>query len=139
MVVKILDVSYICDAMRKIIPYKPYLKRYARNLRNGSTRSEIALWKQLRAREFYGYKFIRQKPLLDFIADFYCYDLDLVIELDGYTHEFEETKIKDKRKDVALQEVGLTVLRFTEEEVLGDMGNVLGVIKEYIDGLEVGC
>lgn len=122
--------------MRKIIPYKSYLKRYARNLRNGSTRSEIELWKELRAREFYGYKFIRQKPLLDFIADFYCYDLNLVIELDGYTHEFKETQVKDQRKDEALQEAGLTVLRFTDEEVFDDMSNVLAVIKEYIDGFE---
>ena len=119
--------------MRKIIPYKPYLKKYARSLRNGSTRSEVELWKELRAREFYGYKFIRQKPLLDYIADFYCYDLDLVIELDGYTHEFEETQLKDQRKDKALREAGLTVLRFTDEEVLDNMGNVLAVIKEHID------
>ena len=119
--------------MRKVIPYKPYLKKYARSLRNGSTMSEIELWKELRAKEFYGYKFIRQKPLLEYIADFYCYELELVIELDGYTHQFEETQEKDKRKDKALQEAGLTVLRFTDDEVLSDMGNVLAVIKEYID------
>lgn len=119
--------------MRKIIPYKPYLKKYARSLRNGSTQSEIELWKELRAKEFHGYKFIRQKPLLNYIADFYCYEMELVIELDGYTHQFEETQIRDKKKDKSLQESGLTVMRFTDDEVLSDMCNVLAVIKEHID------
>ena len=119
--------------MRKIIPYQSYLKKYARSLRNGSTLSEVELWKELRASQFYGFKFIRQKPLLDYIADFYCCDLQLVIELDGYTHEFIEIQEKDLKKDEALQSVGLTVLRFTDDEVLSDMSNVLRAMKEYID------
>ena len=122
--------------MSKVIPYKPYLKRYARSLRNDSTPSEIRLWKELRAKEFYGYKFVRQKPLLDFIADFYSYDLELVIELDGYTHSFEETQRKDKLKEEALQSVGLTVLRFSDDEVFTDMSSVLVAIQEHIDRYE---
>ncbi len=134
--VKLLNTNYLRITMRKIIQYKSYLKKYARSLRNGSTLSEIELWKALRAKEFYGYKFIRQKPLLEYIADFYCYELDLVIELDGYTHQFEETQERDIRKDEALQAAGLTVLRFTDDEVLSDIGNVLAVIKEHIDNFE---
>ena len=83
---------------RKIIPYNPKLKEYARYLRNNSTRSEIRLWHELKGKQRLGYDFHRQKPLLHFIADFYCYELKLVIELDGYTHEFPEVIRKDKIK-----------------------------------------
>ena len=66
---------------RKIIPYKPYLKLLARKLRNNSTKSEMKLWLCLKGRQMCGYDFHRQKPLLNFIADFYCHELKLVIEL----------------------------------------------------------
>ncbi len=122
--------------MRKIIPYKPYLKAYARKLRNNSTLSEIVLWRELGSKKFYGYRFIRQKPLLDYIVDFYCYELELVIELDGYSHELIEIQDKDKNKEESLKEAGLHILRFTDEEVFKDMANVLLVIKDYIDNYE---
>jgi len=81
---------------RKIIPYNPKLKEFARKLRNNSTKSEIRLWQQLKRKQFFGYDFHRQKPLLNYIVDFYCYELNLVIELDGYSHNFEEIVTKDK-------------------------------------------
>ena len=62
-----------------------------------------------------GYDFHRQKPLLNYIADFYCPELNLVIEIDGYSHEFEETQIRDKRKEIELKKWGITVLRFRDE------------------------
>lgn len=55
-----------------------------------------------------GYDFHRQKPLLHYIADFYCHDLKLVIDLDGNTHQFEEVAIKDAIKETALLSVGMT-------------------------------
>lgn len=75
---------------RKIIPYNPNLKELARKLRNNSTQSEIRLWQYLKGKQMMGYDFHRQKPLLNYIADFFCHELALVIELDGYTHQFEE-------------------------------------------------
>ena len=117
---------------RKIIPYKPFLKELARKLRNNSTKSEIILWKHLKNKQLYGYSFHRQKPLLDFIADFYCYELNLVIELDGYTHNFEEVIEKDKIKEEALNAVGLTVMRFQDQEVFQNINNVLRVLENYI-------
>lgn len=117
---------------RKIIPYNPKLKEFARVLRNNSTKSEIKLWKILKNKNIKGYDFHRQKPLLEFIADFYCYELKLVIELDGFTHEFEETKSKDNYKQGKLEGVGLTVLRFTDEEVFSEFDLVINSIEKYI-------
>lgn len=118
--------------MRKIIPYNPKLKQLARNLRNNSTQSEIKLWLQLKGKQFHGYDFHRQKPLLNYIADFYCHELDLVIELDGYSHRIEEVMIKDEIKEDDLKKYDITVLRFQDEEVMNDVNNVLRTIEQYI-------
>ncbi|MBR08649.1 MAG: DNA methylase [Rickettsiales bacterium] len=121
---------------RKIIPYNPKLKELARQLRNNSTKSEIRLWQYLKGKQMMGYDFHRQKPLLNFIADFYCYELKLVIELDGYTHQFEEVIAKDEMKQDELEEIGLTVLRFDDAEVMKDINNVLRTIEIYIAEFE---
>ncbi|EJF09782.1 hypothetical protein O71_13154 [Pontibacter sp. BAB1700] len=68
---------------RDIIPYKPHLKELAKKLRRESTLSEVLLWNELKARKFLGLDFDRQKPLDNFIVDFYCKDLMLAIEIDG--------------------------------------------------------
>jgi len=121
---------------RKIIPYNPKLKELARNLRNNSTKSEIKLWQHLKGKQFFGYDFHRQKPLLNFIADFYCYELNLVIELDGYTHQFEEVIIKDEIKQEELENIGLTVIRFDDKEVMNDINNVFRELEGYILNFE---
>ncbi len=117
---------------RKIIPYNPQLKILARELRNKSTPGEIQLWKYLRNKQMMGYDFDRQKPLDNFIADFFCYELMLVIELDGYSHNHEETLKKDLIKEKRLKELGITVIRFREKEVMTDIGNVLRTIEYFI-------
>ena len=73
------------------VTYNPKLKQLARKLRNDSTRAEIKLWKELQNKQVYGYKFTRQKPIGNYIADFFCNKLKLVIEVDGYSHNFEDT------------------------------------------------
>lgn len=100
---------------RLIIPYNPKLKELAKKLRNDSTRSEIKLWGFVKGKQLNGYAFHRQKPLDNFIVDFYSYDLKLVIELDGITHQFEEVQKKDKIKQEKLESFGLTILRFEDE------------------------
>ena len=117
--------------MRKVIPYSPKLKTLARKLRNQSTQSEIKLWHQLRNKQFHGYRFHRQKPLLNFIADFYCYELKLVIELDGYTHDFEESIIKDEFKTEKLESYGLTVLRYSDDEVMNNLEGVMYALEQF--------
>jgi very-short-patch-repair endonuclease len=121
---------------REIIPYNPILKQYARNLRNNSTKSEIILWKELKGKFENKYDFHRQKPIDNYIADFYCYELKLVIELDGITHSWEETQKKDYTKECRLNELGVNVLRFADEMIHEQLNAVLDTIRRYIDGFE---
>lgn len=83
-----------------------------------------------------GYDFHRQKPLDNYIADFFCHELMLAIELDGYTHQMEEVIEKDKLKENRLNELGVSVLRFQDDEVYNDVENVIREIEAYIVGYE---
>ena len=119
--------------------YNKNLKDYARELRNNGTKSEACLWKYiLRAAKFRKYEFLRQRPVLNYIADFMCKELMLVIELDGYTHLLEKTIIKDKKKTRMLEEIGFTVMRFTDDEVLRNMENVERVLEAFVDKFKTG-
>ena len=108
------------------IYYKPELKELARQLRNRATQSEIKLWKYLKGKQLDGYDFHRQKPIGDYIADFFCPKLKLAIELDGYTHGFEKVVDKDTVKARRLNEMGITVLRFNDEDIVKNIDGVLG-------------
>ena len=119
-------------ARRKIIPYNPKLKELARQLRNNSTKTEIFLWLKLKGKQMYGYDFHRQKPINNYILDFFCYELMLGIEVDGYSHQFLEVYNKDGIKEKRMNELGISVLRFSDDEVLNDMENVLRSIEFYI-------
>ena len=123
---------------RKIIPYNPKLKELARKLRNHSTKAEIILWAKLRRKQMYGYDFHRQKPIDEYIVDFFCRDLMLAIEVDGYSHEFLEVHNKDVVKEKRLNQLGITVLRFSDKQVLKDIENVLRAIEAYIKTFEEG-
>ncbi|MDP1675865.1 MAG: endonuclease domain-containing protein [Bacteroidota bacterium] len=117
---------------RKIIPYNLKLKEVARVLRNNSTLGEILLWKQLRYKQMLGFDFHRQKPLDQFIVDFYCNELSLAIEIDGSSHTTEEAIEKDKARQERLEAFGVTFLRFTEMEVRNSMRTVLTIIEDWI-------
>ena len=119
-------------AKRKIIPYNPKLKELARQLRNDSTKTEIFLWLKLKGKQMYGYDFHRQKPIDNYILDFFCYELMLGIEVDGYSHQFLEVYNKDRIKEKRMNDFGITVLRFSDDEVLNEMENVLRAIEYYI-------
>ena len=118
------------------INYHPKLKELARKLRTKSTKSEIRLWQYLKSKKMMGYDFHRQKPIDNFIVDFFCNKLKLAIELDGYTHTFEEIAEKDALKQERLKEFGITVLRFCDEDVMKNTGGVLGVIRNFIRDFE---
>jgi len=117
---------------RKIIPYNPKLTALARKLRNESTETEIYLWLKLKGKQMYGYDFHRQKPIDNYILDFFCYDLLLGIEVDGYSHEIEGVYNKDRIKEKRMNELGITILRFSDFEVLKDMENVIRAIEFFI-------
>jgi very-short-patch-repair endonuclease len=90
---------------RKIIPYNPKLKELSRRLRNDSTLGEVLLWKELNNKQMYGYDFHWQKPLLNYIVDFYCNELNLVIEIDGQYHNHEETYKLDLLREQELMNI----------------------------------
>ena len=79
-----------------------------------------------------GYQFARQKPLSNFIVDFYCKVLNLVIEVDGEYHTVEEQIAADKVRQTMLETFNLNFLRFADLEVRKDMPQVLRTIKDYI-------
>lgn len=114
---------------RPIIPYNPKLKDLARRLRNNSTKSETILWQYLKGKQILGFDFHRHKPIDQFIVDFYCSELFLAIELDGYSHEHFEIDKKDKRKKKRLNGLGVYLIRFWDEEIFNDLDNVLRVIE----------
>ena len=117
---------------RKIIPYKPALKEIARGLRNHSTPGEVLLWKKLRNKQMRGYDFHRQKPLDQFIVDFYCHELNLAIEIDGGSHESNGAREKDAARQERLESFGVRFLRFKESEIRKNMRMVLETIDRWI-------
>jgi len=120
----------------KIIPYNPKLKQIARMLRKNSTLSEILLWQEIRNKVMMGYQFHRQVPINEFIADFYCHELKLVIEIDGDSHDFKYTK--DRKRQEKLESLGVRFLRFEDLVVKQSMGYVLDEIYYWINDYESG-
>jgi very-short-patch-repair endonuclease len=109
---------------------KPGIFTNARNLRKSMTESEKLLWGSLRNRQLNGMKFRRQHPLDIFIADFYCHEKKLVIELDGEIHDKKEQMEYDDGRSFELEEKGFKILRFRNEEVINDIQSVLKRIIE---------
>lgn len=118
------------------LPYNKDLKAFSRKLRNDSTLSEILLWNELKAGKMMGYKFNRQKPLLNYIVDFYCKPLKLVVEVDGSSHDNEISVEKDSVRQRELEKLGLSFLRFDDMEVKRNIASVLRTIDGYIEEFE---
>ena len=93
-------------------PYNKNLKQASRDLRKNMTEAEQLLWSRLRSKQLLGLQFYRQKPLLNYIVDFYCPAANLVIECDGSQHYTDEGLEADRVRDEALGELGFIVLRF---------------------------
>jgi cyclase len=99
----------------------------AKALRKNMTDAENILWGYLKAKPN-GFKFRRQHPLGIYIADFYCHKLKLVIELDGSIHDNDDVKLNDEIRQKLIEEDGITVVRFKNEEVMNNIQNVLKII-----------
>jgi very-short-patch-repair endonuclease len=104
----------------------------ARALRQRQTEAEQKLWSLLRNKQLKGKKFRRQHAIADYVADFYCNECKLAIELDGNVHVGRESKEDDRRRSSSLNELGITVLRFWNREVLKKPELVLRKIAEYL-------
>ena len=114
-----------------IIRYNPKLKEIARKLRKNSTRTEIYLWNELKNKKLIGYAFKRQKPIGNYIVDFFAPKLNLVIEIDGITHDYKIEE--DKVIQEFLESLSLTVLRFSDSDVRNNLDGVIMSIKEWIE------
>ena len=103
---------------------------FARELRNNPTEAESFLWNHLHNIKVIRFK--RQHPILYFIADFYCHKAKLIIEVDGGYHTIPEQFLYDKNRDKELNELGLKVIRFINEQVLFEIEKTLYVIEKEI-------
>ena len=102
----------------------------ARELRKNMTPAEILIWEKIREKSL-GIEFHRQVPILNYIVDFYCHEIGLVLEIDGNIHD--HNFLEDAKRQGEMEANGLHFLRFTNEEVLKNTENVLVQIKNYIE------
>ncbi|PSN15596.1 DNA methylase [filamentous cyanobacterium CCP5] len=119
------------------LPYNPKLKAIARRLRNNMTPAEIVLWQHLKGKQMAGYDFDRQKPIDEYIVDFYCKRLKLAIEVDGSSHDSEESQTQDRYRQSRLESFGIRFLRFQNNEVRHETEAVLSTIRAWISSHSV--
>lgn len=114
--------------------YNKSLQPNANRLRKEMTKAEACLWKYvLRASQLKGFPFKRQRPVLSYIADFMCKELMLIVEVDGITHHWDGALEKDDIRQNALESVGFTVIRVSDEEVLKNIQGVINFPEDWIE------
>jgi very-short-patch-repair endonuclease len=109
------------------------LVKKARVLRNHMTKPEIILWSRLRSKKIYGYKFRRQQPIFDYVVDFYCDELKLIIEVDGEIHSLDEKPESDKKRDKILKINGYHIIRLSNFEIETNIDSTISNIKSFIN------
>jgi very-short-patch-repair endonuclease len=108
------------------------LVKKARVLRSNMTRAEIILWSRLRSKKVDGYKFRRQQPIFDYIVDFYCHELKLIIELDGEIHSLPETRDFDIKRDKTFTINGYHLIRLPNCEIETNVNTAVKKISTFI-------
>jgi len=109
---------------------KPITFIRARNLRQNMTNAELILWNRIRNNQLLGFRFKAQHPVAGFIADFYCHKAKLVIEADGLIHQTQ--KEYDLDRDRVFNDLGLTVFRFTNQEIENSLDSVIQIITNFL-------
>ena len=112
------------------LPENKFLRERARNLRKNSTLSEVVFWNAVKNKQINGIDFDRQKVIGNYIVDFYCAQLKLVIEIDGSSHDNKQGY--DTTRDEYLRTLGLHVLHVYESDVRYDINGVIQMLHEYI-------
>ena len=115
-----------------MLKYNKNIKQISRALRKNMTKEEIVLWSKIKGKQIKETQFYRQRPIGNYIADFYCPKEKLIIEVDGNQHYEEESIKKDKIRDEYFENLGLKVLRFTNLDILKNLNGVLEKIYEEI-------
>ena len=109
----------------------------ASELRKKMTMAEEVLWKELKNRTKFNVKFRRQHPIDIFIADFYCHECKLVIEVDGDIHTREDIQAYDDGRTHDIEKFGIQILRFSNNEILNDLENVKNQILNKINSINI--
>ena len=123
--------------MNQIIKYNKNLKPFARRLRIEGTKGEAKLWfLALKAKKMNGHQFNRQFPIGNYIVDFICRKLNLIIEIDGSSH-FTRSESDQERQEY-LEGLGFNILRFQEAQVIHRLDDVVGEIYFAVESLENG-
>ncbi|MFQ6695796.1 MAG: endonuclease domain-containing protein [Alphaproteobacteria bacterium] len=128
--IKNVDFNIISSIIFAMYTYTKELKNFARVNRKAGNLSEALLWNELKQRKM-GVQFKRQRPIGAYIADFYCEEINMVIEIDGWSHDNKYEY--DQERDEYMKSLGIFVLRISDIDVKRDMNNVLIWIKHNID------
>jgi very-short-patch-repair endonuclease len=115
-----------------MLPFDRKLKLLARNLRSNMTDAEQLIWSKIRRKQIRDCHFYRQKNIGKYIVDFYCSKGKLIIEVDGGQHYEKEGIKKDRERDDYRQDLGLTVLRFSDLDVLRNIDGVVQRVYEHL-------
>jgi very-short-patch-repair endonuclease len=121
---------------RAIIPYNRNLKELAKKLRRNMTYSEVMLWNEIKNGKLKGYDFDRQRPIGNYIVDFYCKDLQLALEVDGISHTDPAVAKRDIIRQKELEKAGVHFLRFDALLVLNKVEAAVKEIGKWIEDFE---
>ena len=109
--------------------------QYADELRKNMTEAEKIIWERVCKNQL-GVRIRRQHPIWKFIADFYCREIKLIIEIDGGIHLSSEKKEYDINRDITLNDLGIEIIRFTNDQVINETSKVIEEIKRTIEALK---
>ena len=110
----------------------PEIFKRAKELRGNMTSAERILWSKINSGKLQGFRFKPQHPIDRFIVDFYCHKARLVIEIDGEVHNEEDQKERDQGRSAELEDFRLTILRFSNQDILENTEDVLKSIKQVL-------
>ena len=119
----------------KILPYNPKLKELARKLRKQGILAEVLLWEQIKNRSL-GVQFHRQLPIDNYIVDFYCHEIMLAIEVDGFYHSLDGATEKDEIRQNKLENLGVRFIRFNDLDIEKNIDYVLKDLRAKIKELQ---
>lgn len=118
----------------KELPYNPQLKQKARKLRKAGNLSEVLLWNKLKKQQLDGFDFERQKIIGNYIVDFYCAELNLIIEIDGESHDLKGEY--DRIRDSYLTNLGLTIIHIPDSQVKHDLDTLITELYQYTQKIQ---
>ena len=113
----------------KLLPYNPKLRERAKELRKAGNLCEVLLWKQLYRKKFKQYDFDRQKIIGNYIVDFFCGNCNVIIEIDGSSHDSKWEY--DKERDLFLEGLGLTVIHVLSKDILNNLNDVMLMLNNH--------